>query len=98
MEHGLPRPEVQYTVTHAAGTFRLDLAYPVERVAIEYDGVGHLARDRWEADHGRQNLVVLDGLDGAALHVGSSAGCTSANPSASCARSGPPWSAPGAGA
>ncbi len=61
VQHGLPRPEVQHTVTHASGTFRLDLAYPAERVAIEYDGVGHLARDRWEADHGRQNLVVLEG-------------------------------------
>ncbi len=61
MQHGLPRPEVQHTVTHAGGTFRLDLAYPAERVAIEYDGVGHLARDRSEADHGRQNLVVLEG-------------------------------------
>ena len=61
VQHGRPRPEVQYTVTHAGGTFRLDIAYPAERVAIEYDGAGHLARDRWEADHGRQNLVVLDG-------------------------------------
>ena len=61
VQHGLPRPEVQYTVTHAGGTFRLDIAYPAERVAIEYDGAGHLRGDRWEADHGRQNLVVLDG-------------------------------------
>jgi len=61
VQHGLPRPEVQHIVAHAGGTFRLDLAYPTERVAIEYDGIGHLARDTWEADHGRQNLVVLEG-------------------------------------
>ena len=69
VEHGLPRPEVQYTVTHAAGTFRLDLAYPVERVAIEYDGVGHLARrpvgGRPRAPEPRRARRV----DGAALHA-----------------------------
>lgn len=61
VQSGLPRPEVQHPITHAGVSHRLDLAYPAEQVAIEYDGVGHLVRDRWEADHGRQNVVVLEG-------------------------------------
>jgi hypothetical protein len=38
-DHGLPRPELQWWVTiEGVPTFRLDLAYPHARIAIEYDG------------------------------------------------------------
>ena len=40
---------------------RLDLAYPPVRVGIELDGSIHLRRDVWEADHARQNALVLAG-------------------------------------
>ena len=38
---GLPTPEVQVTVSADGRTFRFDLAYPQERIAIEYDGAHH---------------------------------------------------------
>ena len=38
-DHGLPRPEPQWWVdVEGVPTFRLDLAYPRARIAIEYDG------------------------------------------------------------
>lgn len=51
---GLPAPEVQYELLdeHGFAVARFDLAYPDLRLAIEYDGRGHLSReysfdDRW---------------------------------------------------
>lgn len=38
-----------------------DLAYPDAMVAIELDGGVHLKREVWEADHARQNALVLAG-------------------------------------
>jgi very-short-patch-repair endonuclease len=58
---GLPAPVMQYEVVTAVGRFRLDLAYPEPRVGIELDGSIHLRRDVWEADHARQNALVLAG-------------------------------------
>jgi very-short-patch-repair endonuclease len=45
---GLPRPEAQWVVRNAAGRFvaRLDLAYPEQRVAVEYDGAWHWQQRR----------------------------------------------------
>jgi hypothetical protein len=41
---GLPRPELQYQVYDEFGEFvaRLDMAYPGLKLAMEYDGRGHL--------------------------------------------------------
>jgi hypothetical protein len=58
---GLPRPALQHEVRHDGRTYRIDLAYPAERVALEYDGSQHMARAVWESDHPRQNGIVLTG-------------------------------------
>ncbi|HMG44443.1 MAG TPA: type IV toxin-antitoxin system AbiEi family antitoxin domain-containing protein [Acidimicrobiales bacterium] len=58
---GLPTPVLQHEVRVAGRTYRLDLAYPDLRVAIELDGSVHLRRDVWEADHVRQNALILAG-------------------------------------
>lgn len=59
-EAGLPSPVLQHEVELDGRRFSLDLAYPADRVGIEYDGRGHLEIERWEADHPRQNAIVLD--------------------------------------
>ncbi|MGH3787386.1 MAG: DUF559 domain-containing protein [Pseudonocardiaceae bacterium] len=58
---GLPRPELQYTVYDELGKFvaRLDMAYPELKLAMEYDGRGHLTAWQQEADARRLNK--LDG-------------------------------------
>ena len=58
IEAGLPRPEVQVSLRDRHGFFigRPDLYYPLERVAIEYDGSGH--RDSLAADNRRQNRLI----------------------------------------
>ena len=58
---GLPMPVLQHEVCVNGRTFRLDLAYPDARVAIELDGSVHLERQVWEADHARQNALILAG-------------------------------------
>jgi very-short-patch-repair endonuclease len=48
VESGLPRPVAQYELRDGAGGFvaRLDLAYPEQRVAVEYDGAWHWGQRR----------------------------------------------------
>lgn len=61
---GLPRPEVGYLVTDAAGQpiAEVDLAYPRLRIAIEIDGFRwHSTPARKMADEQRQNRLVLAG-------------------------------------
>ncbi|HEY8544132.1 MAG TPA: DUF559 domain-containing protein, partial [Acidimicrobiales bacterium] len=58
---GLPTPELQHPVEADGQVYRLDLAYPAARLAIELDGSIHLERRVWEADHARQNALVLAG-------------------------------------
>lgn len=60
-EAGLPRPVIQHEVAIGARTYRLDLAYPEAKVAVELDGSHHLRRDVWESDRIRQNALVLAG-------------------------------------
>ena len=59
-EAGLPRPEAQWEIKNAAGTvqWRLDLAYPAEKVAVEYDGAWHW-KQRREDDRRRAALRAL---------------------------------------
>ncbi len=59
---GLPRPEVQVSIYDDQGRFlgRPDLLYPVQRLAIEYDGGNH--RDRLVDDDRRQNGLVGAGF------------------------------------
>lgn len=55
---GLPRPQAQVPLHDERGRFiaRVDLYYPDQRLAIEYDGGGH--RDTLVEDDRRQNLLV----------------------------------------
>lgn len=42
LDHGLPAPALQHWVEIAGITaYRLDLAYPLHRIAIEYDGASY---------------------------------------------------------
>jgi very-short-patch-repair endonuclease len=53
---GLPRPVQQ----HAAGRYRIDLAYPDHRVFVEYDGfAGHANRTAFDRDRRRDNTLQL---------------------------------------
>ncbi len=56
---GLPRPELQYKVYDELGEFiaRLDMAYPWLRLAIEYDGRGHVTAWQQEVDARRLNKL-----------------------------------------
>jgi very-short-patch-repair endonuclease len=65
---GLPAPVTQYVVEHE-GRFvaRVDLAYPDQRVAIEYDGRWHDAPGRFEVDRDRLNNLASAGW--IVLHV-----------------------------
>lgn len=59
---GLPPPVRQHNVHIAGRTFRIDLAYPRYKVAIELEGEApHWGRDRWQYDHERRNALELDG-------------------------------------
>ncbi len=74
LDAGLPMPELQCWVdVDGVPTFRLDMAYPKHRVAVEYDGSAfhdgpeHRERDRrrreWLREHGWTVIVVRrDGL------------------------------------
>lgn len=47
VDHGLPEPVAQFWVAeHGSPVFRLDLAYPRARIAIEYDGEEWHSSDR----------------------------------------------------
>ncbi len=69
VDAGLPVPELQCWVRHEGrDLFRLDLAYPKHRIAIEYDGrqfhesaeqrAHDLARRTWLREHGWTVIVV----------------------------------------
>ncbi len=59
LDAGLPPPVQQHPVSR----YRIDLAYPDERVLIEYDGFAtHATRTRFDGDRRRSNeLQVRDG-------------------------------------
>jgi hypothetical protein len=68
--HGLPRPERQHPVV-IPGRPRpryLDLAYPTEKIAPEYDGRRPHGPRHWEHDAGREN--ELEGLGWLRLPAG----------------------------
>jgi hypothetical protein len=60
---GLPEPVVQHEVFDRAGRFvaRLDLAYPLARLGIEYDGDHHRERATFRHDAVRGNRLELLG-------------------------------------
>lgn len=61
IERGLPEPTLQHEVQIAGKTYRIDLAYPDSRIAIELDGQIHLDREVWERDHHRRTRLVNAG-------------------------------------
>ncbi len=59
---GLAAPVQQHRVRLPAGTFKIDLAYPRYKLAIELDGWEfHGTRSAFDADRARANALVLDG-------------------------------------
>lgn len=62
-EAGLPAPELQYVVRDGAGAFlgRADLAWPEQRVLVEFDGDLHRGRDVFVDDLRRQNGLIAAG-------------------------------------
>jgi predicted transcriptional regulator of viral defense system len=58
---GLPRPEVQHEVTVQGRRYRIDLAYPAVKLAVELDGSKHREKPTFERDRARQNALVLAG-------------------------------------
>ena len=62
VDAGLPAPIRQLVVQLGDRTFRLDLAYPELRIAIEADGFAvHGSRSAFEADRDRQNRLASAG-------------------------------------
>lgn len=64
IDHGLPAPVLQYWVTvDGHPTYRLDMAYPKHRVAVEYDGqefhegIDERGNDRRELDEARREWL-----------------------------------------
>jgi very-short-patch-repair endonuclease len=62
VDAGLPRPVAQHEV-YRDGRFvgRLDLAYPDQRIGIEYEGDHHRDRDRFRQDIARLNALRVAG-------------------------------------
>ena len=62
-EAGLPAPELQHVVTDVGGekVGAVDLAWPEQRVMVEFDGDGHRERRVFVDDLRRQNGLVLAG-------------------------------------
>ncbi len=60
---GLPRPELQYQVFDEFGEFvaRLDMAYPLLKLGMEYDGRGHLTEWQQQTDARRLNRLEACG-------------------------------------
>jgi very-short-patch-repair endonuclease len=63
VDGGLPRPVAQYVIRDSEGRFiaRVDLAYPVERVALEYEGDHHRERAAFRRDIARVNALTALG-------------------------------------
>jgi very-short-patch-repair endonuclease len=59
----LPEPVRQHEVRINGRRYRIDLAYPNARIGIELKGrAPHWGRDRWQADHHRDNALELAGF------------------------------------
>lgn len=62
LEAGLPRPTLQHPVELDGQRYRIDMAYPELRIAIEADRFAvHGTRPAFEGDRARQNRLVLAG-------------------------------------
>jgi Transcriptional regulator, AbiEi antitoxin len=62
IDAGLPEPEAEVWVTLNGRRYRIDLAYPALKIAIECIGkIGHLNEKAFEEDPVRSNGFALDG-------------------------------------
>ncbi|HVL07513.1 MAG TPA: hypothetical protein VM388_16110 [Acidimicrobiales bacterium] len=62
VSHGYPPPAQQHRLRIGGRTLRIDLAYPVLRLAIELDGWEfHRSRSAFDDDRTRGNLLVAHG-------------------------------------
>jgi very-short-patch-repair endonuclease len=63
VQRGLPRPELQYQIYDKFGEFvaRVDMAYPLLKLAMEYDGRGHLTEWQQQSDASRLNRLEASG-------------------------------------
>jgi len=63
VDAGFPEPEVNVDVTDAAVAFlgRVDLAWPVLRIGLEYDGDHHRDRTTFQHDKRRSNGAAVNG-------------------------------------
>ena len=58
----LPAPTQQHWVRFGSDKFRLDLAYPEAKLAIEYDGWDtHKTRTAFDADRRRDRILQVNG-------------------------------------
>ncbi len=61
-EAGLPTPARQHNLTAQGNRYRIDLAFPAVKLALEYDGRDiHTRFDRFTDDRRRQNDLVCAG-------------------------------------
>jgi hypothetical protein len=69
IDGGLPSPELQYEVIDRVGrTWRLDFAWPGQRLAVEYDGFDwHSAPEGLRRD--RQKRAALQDLDWSVISI-----------------------------
>lgn len=63
LDHQLPRPIPQYVVVVEGETYRLDLAYPHLRIAVEYDGEEWHGPDQEAADRMRRAALARAGWE-----------------------------------
>lgn len=58
--YGLPEAHVNYEIIdhiRGSGTMKVDIAYPDDRVCIEYDGNYHYTHGRWMYDLDKRNRL-----------------------------------------
>ena len=59
---GLPEPRLEYVFAKDIGrAWRIDIAYPDIKLAIEVDGMAHRIRERFMADIEKQNELMFHG-------------------------------------
>jgi len=58
---GVPAPVLQHVVRHRRGSWEVDMAWPEQRVLVEFDGEVHRERRVFVRDLRRQNGLVLAG-------------------------------------
>ena len=58
---GVPAPDLQHAIWTPIAEFHADLAWPDQKVLVEFDGDGHRDRRTFVDDLRRQNALVAAG-------------------------------------